>query len=344
MFVLPVVIAPFIITLPAGLAVYWISTNVWTLGQQFVVKRIAPAARRTRRPRRPPRRRRRSRPRPRRARRRSGSSVPEDAVEAERRRAGRRAAGGAGRARRGDRRARPRRARPRRRRRGRRGRREIIAEIEGEDDLGPPDRPPRADDRRAPAALLTAPPSAGARTASGSRSTPPATATAEPRCSSARPSRPPTGRRSAGRPVELEPMTRERAPRRPRPPQGARRRSRPTARATSPSASWSSLRSSPTEPERGLRRRRDATRSTASRGRPRGARSRSSRCSPRTRPRRARCAIPSARGACTSPTRSAGLEFDRAARGARRIADVGSGAGLPGPRARRRASRMRGST
>jgi YidC/Oxa1 family membrane protein insertase len=42
MFVLPVVIAPFIITQPAGLAVYWISTNVWTIGQQFLVKRIAP--------------------------------------------------------------------------------------------------------------------------------------------------------------------------------------------------------------------------------------------------------------------------------------------------------------
>jgi YidC/Oxa1 family membrane protein insertase len=42
MFVLPVVIAPFIITQPAGLAVYWISTNIWTLGQQYVVKRVAP--------------------------------------------------------------------------------------------------------------------------------------------------------------------------------------------------------------------------------------------------------------------------------------------------------------
>jgi YidC/Oxa1 family membrane protein insertase len=42
MFGLPVIIAPFIITQPSGLAVYWISTNIWTLGQQFVVKRIAP--------------------------------------------------------------------------------------------------------------------------------------------------------------------------------------------------------------------------------------------------------------------------------------------------------------
>jgi YidC/Oxa1 family membrane protein insertase len=42
MFALPIVIAPFIITQPAGLAVYWISTNVWTIGQQYVVKRVAP--------------------------------------------------------------------------------------------------------------------------------------------------------------------------------------------------------------------------------------------------------------------------------------------------------------
>jgi YidC/Oxa1 family membrane protein insertase len=42
MFGLPVLIAPFIISYPAGLAVYWITTNVWTLGQQFVVKRVAP--------------------------------------------------------------------------------------------------------------------------------------------------------------------------------------------------------------------------------------------------------------------------------------------------------------
>jgi len=42
MFILPIVIAPFIITQPAGLAVYWIATNVWTLGQQYVVQRVAP--------------------------------------------------------------------------------------------------------------------------------------------------------------------------------------------------------------------------------------------------------------------------------------------------------------
>ena len=42
MFVLPFVFAPFVITFPAGLAVYWISTNIWTLGQQSVVKVFFP--------------------------------------------------------------------------------------------------------------------------------------------------------------------------------------------------------------------------------------------------------------------------------------------------------------
>ena len=42
MFILPLVIAPFIIGFPAGLALYWIATNVWTLGQQAVVMRVSP--------------------------------------------------------------------------------------------------------------------------------------------------------------------------------------------------------------------------------------------------------------------------------------------------------------
>jgi YidC/Oxa1 family membrane protein insertase len=42
MFGLPLIITPFIINFPAGLVVYWISTNVWTVGQQYVVKRVAP--------------------------------------------------------------------------------------------------------------------------------------------------------------------------------------------------------------------------------------------------------------------------------------------------------------
>ena len=42
-FILPLVIAPFIIGFPAGLALYWITTNIWTLGQQYVVTRLTPA-------------------------------------------------------------------------------------------------------------------------------------------------------------------------------------------------------------------------------------------------------------------------------------------------------------
>jgi YidC/Oxa1 family membrane protein insertase len=42
MFGLPLVFVPIIINFPAGLVVYWITTNVWTVGQQFVVKKVAP--------------------------------------------------------------------------------------------------------------------------------------------------------------------------------------------------------------------------------------------------------------------------------------------------------------
>ena len=42
MFALPVVFAPFIATQAAGLAVYWISTNIWTLGQQWIVHTFWP--------------------------------------------------------------------------------------------------------------------------------------------------------------------------------------------------------------------------------------------------------------------------------------------------------------
>ena len=39
---LPLVFAALIPNFPAGLIVYWITTNFWTLGQQLVVKRISP--------------------------------------------------------------------------------------------------------------------------------------------------------------------------------------------------------------------------------------------------------------------------------------------------------------
>jgi YidC/Oxa1 family membrane protein insertase len=42
MFGLPFIFAPFVATFPAGLAVYWISTNFWTLGQQWVVMTFWP--------------------------------------------------------------------------------------------------------------------------------------------------------------------------------------------------------------------------------------------------------------------------------------------------------------
>jgi YidC/Oxa1 family membrane protein insertase len=43
MMVLPVVFVIFIIRFPAGLLVYWITTNTWTMAQQFTLKRLAGA-------------------------------------------------------------------------------------------------------------------------------------------------------------------------------------------------------------------------------------------------------------------------------------------------------------
>ncbi|HEY6779856.1 MAG TPA: YidC/Oxa1 family membrane protein insertase [Thermoleophilaceae bacterium] len=42
MLALPFVIAIFIVNFPAGLIVYWITTNVWTIGQQLAVKKLYP--------------------------------------------------------------------------------------------------------------------------------------------------------------------------------------------------------------------------------------------------------------------------------------------------------------
>ena len=42
MFGLPFVFTVFIINFPAGLIVYWITTNVWTVGQQLAVKKFLP--------------------------------------------------------------------------------------------------------------------------------------------------------------------------------------------------------------------------------------------------------------------------------------------------------------
>jgi YidC/Oxa1 family membrane protein insertase len=43
MYVLPLIFVPIIINFPAGLVVYWITTNVWTIGQSYAVQRLVPA-------------------------------------------------------------------------------------------------------------------------------------------------------------------------------------------------------------------------------------------------------------------------------------------------------------
>jgi YidC/Oxa1 family membrane protein insertase len=42
MFALPLVFVPFILTFPAGLILYWITTNFWTIGQGLVMKKVIP--------------------------------------------------------------------------------------------------------------------------------------------------------------------------------------------------------------------------------------------------------------------------------------------------------------
>ncbi|HZO05505.1 MAG TPA: YidC/Oxa1 family membrane protein insertase [Solirubrobacterales bacterium] len=42
MFLLPLFFVPFILNFPAGLILYWITTNFWTIGQSFVVKKLIP--------------------------------------------------------------------------------------------------------------------------------------------------------------------------------------------------------------------------------------------------------------------------------------------------------------
>jgi YidC/Oxa1 family membrane protein insertase len=42
MFALPFVFTIFIINFPAGLIVYWITTNIWTIGQQLLVRKLYP--------------------------------------------------------------------------------------------------------------------------------------------------------------------------------------------------------------------------------------------------------------------------------------------------------------
>jgi YidC/Oxa1 family membrane protein insertase len=42
MFALPFLFVPFIINFPAGLLVYWITTNTWTIGQQLMIRKVLP--------------------------------------------------------------------------------------------------------------------------------------------------------------------------------------------------------------------------------------------------------------------------------------------------------------
>ena len=42
MLLLPFIFVPFILSFPAGLILYWITTNIWTIGQQLVIKQVVP--------------------------------------------------------------------------------------------------------------------------------------------------------------------------------------------------------------------------------------------------------------------------------------------------------------
>jgi YidC/Oxa1 family membrane protein insertase len=43
MFLLPLIFVPFILNFPAGLILYWITTNIWTIGQQLTIQKLIPA-------------------------------------------------------------------------------------------------------------------------------------------------------------------------------------------------------------------------------------------------------------------------------------------------------------
>jgi YidC/Oxa1 family membrane protein insertase len=42
MFILPLIFVPIIIRFPAGLVLYWITTNIWTIGQQYAIQKVVP--------------------------------------------------------------------------------------------------------------------------------------------------------------------------------------------------------------------------------------------------------------------------------------------------------------
>lgn len=43
MFILPLIFVPFVLNFPSGLIVYWITTNIWTIGQGITVNKLIPA-------------------------------------------------------------------------------------------------------------------------------------------------------------------------------------------------------------------------------------------------------------------------------------------------------------
>jgi YidC/Oxa1 family membrane protein insertase len=42
MLVLPIVFIPFVLRFPAGLMLYWMTTNLWTVGQGLITRRLVP--------------------------------------------------------------------------------------------------------------------------------------------------------------------------------------------------------------------------------------------------------------------------------------------------------------
>jgi YidC/Oxa1 family membrane protein insertase len=42
MMILPIVFIPFIVSFPAGLVLYWMTTNLWTVGQGLITRRLIP--------------------------------------------------------------------------------------------------------------------------------------------------------------------------------------------------------------------------------------------------------------------------------------------------------------
>ena len=99
---------------------------------------------------------------------------------------------------------------------------QIVGRVDGE-DVGPADRTPRPDDRRGAAALLPGRVPRASRSESGWSWTPPATGSAASEAIERQADRAADRALKTGKEIELEPMTPERAPRRPPAPQGSRR-------------------------------------------------------------------------------------------------------------------------